>query len=234
MSQKKLHIPGLIFIALALTSTNSVGGDINTDVESFRKAIKGPTPEEERQALSHKPWFDLYNSIDKKSYDLNCPLFRKIPGIIASQIQLPNGRTATPATMPKKADDFVLNKLKEIKRDNPHCFIATPQEPARKVTTSKTEDLPFIGRRTFNFYGGSGTTQVITITNGGSTTIETVGRESSTIEFSGPYKNPIAIPNTDTAYYIENNEIFYTTGGEAATGCKDEETTCSSGLYEIN
>lgn len=234
MCKIKLHLPGLILIILALASTNSLGDNIDTAAEELIKAIKGKTPEEERQALSHKPWFNLYNSIDKNSYDLNCPLFRRIPGIIASQIQLPNGRTATPATMPTKADDFVLNKLKEIKRDNPHCFIATPQETPREDTTSKIEDLPFIGSRTFNFYGGSGTAYVITIKKGGSTIIKSVGRESSTIEFSGPYKNPIAIPNTDTAYYIENNEIFYTTGGEAATGCKDEDTACSSALYEIN
>lgn len=68
------------------------------------------------------------------------------------------------------------------------------------------ESLPFVGKREFNFEGGSGTGQTITISKNGNTVIRLHGSMAAGsqvgIVYKGKYKNPLRVYD-DTMYKIE-------------------------------
>lgn len=74
------------------------------------------------------------------------------------------------------------------------------------VLTTAAE-LPFVGTKTFNLYGGSGTEQSISIRDDGVTTIRLHGTQNSSIAYHGLYQSYIP-DGYDTGYYhIDGNEI---------------------------
>lgn len=71
------------------------------------------------------------------------------------------------------------------------CEAAQSQQPKGGDEKAQARaDLPFVGKRQFNFAGGSGTEKFITIQSNGHTVVESCGSECST-DFEGPFTNPL-------------------------------------------
>ena len=83
------------------------------------------------------------------------------------------------------------------------ALIALPSLPVLSLAV----ELPFVGTKTFNLYGGSGTEQSISIRDDGVTTIRLHGTQNSSIAYHGLYQSYIP-DGYDTGYYrIDGNEI---------------------------
>lgn len=94
------------------------------------------------------------------------------------------------------------------------------------------QNLPFVGTRFFNFLGGNGTGQSITIQADGTTIIKIHGTVSSSVEYSGKFSNPIILPD-GRGLLLKGDRIYsLSANGQIARGCRGEGTLCESGLYE--
>lgn len=94
-------------------------------------------------------------------------------------------------------------------------------------------DLPFVGKRRFNFSGGSGTAEFITIQSNGHTVVESCGSECS-IDFEGPFSNPLKTQHG--IYRVEAKRIFELDEKGRSKTCQKElgeprDTKCSVELY---
>ena len=114
------------------------------------------------------------------------------------------------------------------------CEVAQSQQP--EGVTEKTQaraDLPFVGKRRFNFSGGSGTAEFITIQNNGHTVVESCGSECS-IDFEGPFATPLKTQYG--TYRVEAKRIFELKDNGQSKTCQKElgdprDTKCSVELY---
>lgn len=78
-----------------------------------------------------------------------------------------------------------------------------PPEQMLAATQADTQQLPFIGKRSFNFAGGNCTEHEIKITADAQVTLTVHGCESSGIYYQGKFTNPIKLHSD---YY---NEPYY-------------------------
>ncbi len=94
------------------------------------------------------------------------------------------------------------------------------------------ETLPFVGKRLFNFMGGSGTEQSITISKDGKTKIMFHGVTSSSTEYKGKFTNPIKLKD-GTGYLFKDDKVYLLQkNGKVEQGCKDDGVPCVSELYK--
>ncbi|MBD2232748.1 hypothetical protein [Phormidium tenue] len=94
------------------------------------------------------------------------------------------------------------------------------------------EEPPFFGDRYFNFYGGNGTGQSITIELDGATTVEQHGTESSSVLYRGQFSNPLILDDGERLR-IEGNTISkISEDGDIISGCNGEGEPCESELYD--
>lgn len=99
--------------------------------------------------------------------------------------------------------------------------------------------LPFIGTRHFNFMGGSGTEQSITIDKNGVATLKYYGRVSSGVSWNGKFSNPLLLVDQGAmlgqkirGLLFKNNKVYLITEDQQIIrGCKGKETLCESSLY---
>lgn len=93
--------------------------------------------------------------------------------------------------------------------------------------------LPFVGKRYFNFMGGSGTGESIHISKTGKTIIESCGKFSCIINYRGQFKN--VIPAPDGFYKFTSNKVYWIQrNGELMRGCSGEDSDpCVAELYKI-
>lgn len=94
-------------------------------------------------------------------------------------------------------------------------------------------DLPFIGSKSFNFSGGSGTGQVITIEANGHVLVKAVGVSGESITYDGNFTNPIKESGGSELLFRENR-VYSALDGKIQKGCQSEEQDCVSDLYEVN
>lgn len=92
------------------------------------------------------------------------------------------------------------------------------------------EKLPFIGTKMFNFMGGTGTGQSITIKKNGSTVIKLHGTGSTEILYKGKFSNPIILKD-GTGWLLKNNKIYSLLNGEIENDCMGDGKPCESELY---
>jgi len=89
-----------------------------------------------------------------------------------------------------------------------------------------------VGRRYFNFLGGSGTGYSIEIEPDGTTTIQLHGTASSAIEYRGRFSNPLLLSN-DRALRIEGNSIYQVAAdGTISPSCFTDDIHCAAELYD--
>ena len=103
--------------------------------------------------------------------------------------------------------------------------------PATPVAEPTIVDVPFIGKRTFNFDGGNGTQRTAEIDPHAIVRVHYVGSTSSSLDYEGPFTNPL--PLTDgSALKFENGQVYLLRDGVVETGCMAENQPCVSELYE--
>ncbi|CAK0754094.1 exported hypothetical protein [Gammaproteobacteria bacterium] len=93
-------------------------------------------------------------------------------------------------------------------------------------------DLPFVGTRHFNFYGGNGTGRSITIKKDGSTVIKIHGTVSTGVEYKGKFTNPIKMKE-GYGYLIKGQKIYQLDkNGEVGNDCSptSESEKCETDL----
>ncbi|MFM5182084.1 hypothetical protein ACEUAY_21250 [Aeromonas veronii] len=114
------------------------------------------------------------------------------------------------------------------------CEAAQSQQPKGGDEKAQARaDLPFVGKRRFNFSGGSGTAEFITIQSNGHTVVESCGSECS-IDFEGPFSNPLKTQHG--IYRVEAKRIFELDEKGRSKTCQKElgeprDTKCSVELY---
>lgn len=94
---------------------------------------------------------------------------------------------------------------------------------------------PFIGKKSFNFMGGSGTEEYITITKTGEAIIKMCGDATTggtcSVEYKGKYTNPIKLKD-GTGYLVKGSKIYSLDHGKVSKGCSGDDTSdCVSDLY---
>ena len=95
---------------------------------------------------------------------------------------------------------------------------------------SATDKPPFVGEKSFNFMGGSGTGQSITIKKNGETTIILHGTSDSAVLYKGKFSNPI-VAKDGSGWLFKDNKIYQTTNGKVDTDCMGDGQPCESDLY---
>lgn len=98
-------------------------------------------------------------------------------------------------------------------------------------TVVAEEKLPFVGTKTFNFYGGNGTGQPITIKKNGSTVIKLHGTSDTEILYKGKFSNPI-VSKDGTGWLLKDGKIYSLTNGKIDNDCMGDRTPCVSEFYE--
>ncbi len=96
---------------------------------------------------------------------------------------------------------------------------------------SNTNKLPFVGKKGFNFYGGSGTEQSITISKNAMVTIMLYGTQSSEVIYKGKFTNPI-IKKDGTGWLIKANKLYLLNKSkQIELGCQEENQPCVAEFY---
>jgi hypothetical protein len=94
-------------------------------------------------------------------------------------------------------------------------------------------NLPFIGTRYFNFLGGTGTGQTITIEADGMTTVQLHGTQRSSVQYQGQFSNPIRFEDGSGLLLIDGKIYRLSPGEETRPDCSGEEAVpCEATLYE--
>lgn len=94
--------------------------------------------------------------------------------------------------------------------------------------------LPFIGTKNFNFMGGSGTGESITIKRDGTAKIMIHGTDGSAVQYSGrfSYSGMRSKEYPSLGWLFKNGKVYSTENGKISTGCQaDERAPCVSDLY---
>lgn len=110
------------------------------------------------------------------------------------------------------------------KQENPMARVRNLKAPLA------SEKLPFIGTRRFNFLGGSGTGQSITIKADGSTVVQLHGTMSSSVLYKGQFSNPIILDDGRGLLLRGNKVHQVSSDGQIVKSCLGKET-CEAELY---
>ena len=100
------------------------------------------------------------------------------------------------------------------------------------ASTLAAPELPFIGKRTFNFMGGSGTGQLVQISKTGATVIKSCGKFSCSTDYKGQYK--ASIPTSDGYYKFTANKVYLLNrNGEVKRDCSSNDSgLCVADLFK--
>lgn len=110
----------------------------------------------------------------------------------------------------------------------------TDSNQQSSFSSDAKQSLPFVGTRGFNFLGGTGTGQSITIEADGTTIIKTHGLFSSSVEYNGKFSNPIILQD-GLSLLLKGDKIYsLSVDGQIARGCRGEGTLCESELYDLS
>lgn len=95
--------------------------------------------------------------------------------------------------------------------------------------------LPFVGKRQFNFMGGSGTELIIQIRKDGNTIIKSCGYNGCSIDYRGKFKS--FIPDGNNGFYrITKSKAYWLDEfKELQYGCRGEDNDpCIEELYKLD
>lgn len=133
-----------------------------------------------------------------------------------------------------------ISDLKHIKNgvifyaENYWCLSSVM--PKNRISTCSaigwvtSETLPFIGTRRFNFLGGSGTGQSITIEKDGNTVVKIHGTAQTSVIYSGKFSNPIVLDDGRELLF-EDDRIYILLLGQSPEECKSSGSPCQANLY---
>lgn len=102
---------------------------------------------------------------------------------------------------------------------------STPESKSLKTS----ENLPFVGKRFFNFLGGSGTGYSITIESNGNTVIQRHGTVNSSILYQGLFQETMVTQDEES---ITIKDGYADSCDERKSGSEGESAPCRGKLYE--
>jgi hypothetical protein len=108
-------------------------------------------------------------------------------------------------------------------------FEETAEPPAAPENNTETSNLPFVGKRFFNFLGGSGTGYTITIGADGDTVIQQHGTMNHSTVYEGPFQETMTI---QTGQSITIKDGYADSCGEPSKNPEGESAPCRAKLYE--
>jgi len=108
---------------------------------------------------------------------------------------------------------------------------APPPAFAGPVAAATPADLPFVGRRIFNFDGGNGTEKSITISANGHATLESHGSSGKSVDFDGAFSNPLRV-DKESALLFRGHAVFLMDGKNVKLGCRYTRLECATELDE--
>lgn len=133
-----------------------------------------------------------------------------------------------------------ISELKYIKNgvvfDGKTYWCLSTLAPQNGVTSCSAkgwttpEKLPFVGTRRFNFLGGSGTGQSITINADGSTVIQLHGTMNTSVLYKGQFSNPIILDDGRGLLFRGNKVHQVSSDGQIVKSCNGQEI-CEAELY---
>jgi hypothetical protein len=91
------------------------------------------------------------------------------------------------------------------------------------------ENLPFIGTKVFNFAGGNGTENSITIQKNGTAKIVLHGTTGSEVLYKGKFSSSM-MRKDGMGWLLKDGKIYATTKGKIDKDCGDGEQQCESTL----
>lgn len=96
------------------------------------------------------------------------------------------------------------------------------------LTNANSQNIPFTGKRWFNFMGGSGTGESIRINSSGTTVITTDGKTSSEVIYRGKYKRYFKLYGGENYYTIvgKNTIAMLDSNMNVMSGCLVEDQFC--------
>ncbi|MEA5467191.1 hypothetical protein [Leptothoe sp. PORK10 BA2] len=130
---------------------------------------------------------------------------------------------------------FVVTTIQNGSGTNLERFVSSwffEQGTFAQNTAASETTPPFFGERYFNFYGGNGTGQSITIESDGATTVRRNGTVSSSVIYRGQFSNPIMTNEGEQLRIDGDNISLVSADGQVIQGCKGENAPCESDLYE--
>lgn len=117
------------------------------------------------------------------------------------------------------SDRASIAQLSTPPSDNPPQATTVAQVPAPQIS-----NLPFVGKRFFNFLGGSGTGYSITIEVSGNTVIQQHGTMNSSTVYQGPFQ--------ETMEGITIKDGYASTCDRQESTSEGEPVPCKTKLYE--
>ena len=109
-------------------------------------------------------------------------------------------------------------------QDKPMARVGKPT-----IESASEKQLPFVGTKRFNFLGGSGTGQSITIGADGRTTIKLHGTMNTSVQYSGAFTNPIVVENGNGLLFKNDKVYRVSPDGQIIKSC-DGKATCEAAL----
>jgi hypothetical protein len=149
----------------------------------------------------------------------------------------------------KKERDIITHYITRLKRTKNILVTAIYNMKVTKIVASAAllsigllssngviagQKLPFVGTRYFNFMGGTGTNESITIEKNGTITLKYVdhfsGRHGDPVVlYKGKFSNPIKLKD-GTGYLLKGNKIYLLENGKIEKGCITEGEVCEAEL----
>lgn len=139
--------------------------------------------------------------------------------------------SAVSGILVKNGKEFVKD-TESAKHENDSPPSTASQNESSPVPSEQSQ-LPFTGKRMFNFSDGNGTAETIEIQADGHTKVEFAGSMQSVVEYEGPFSNPIRMSEYDL--FIQGNMIYQlqSNTNTVMRNCKEEGAECSSELYPL-
>lgn len=114
------------------------------------------------------------------------------------------------------------------------CLSTLPSKNGKMACSANgwvtRESLPFTGTRRFNFLGGTGTGQSITIEKDGNTVVQIHGTARSSVIYKGKFSNPIVLEDGRELQF-EGDRIYMLLLGQSIEECKSSGSPCEAKLY---
>lgn len=132
-------------------------------------------------------------------------------------------------TIPSKIE-YVKPIVKVHQSEIPQNSLATIPNLQDDNSGPDMPNLPFVGTKDFNFYGGSGTGEKIQIAKNGNVTIRLMGGSETLVTYQGKFSNPM-LGKDGFGWLLKDNKIYYIKDEIVVIGCNGEGIPCESELH---
>lgn len=183
-----------------------------------------------------------FNLIDKSGSEESITLEKdgtttlRFYGIVSQGVTW-KGKFSNPLILFSDGDGLLFreNTVQKITRDGKlreECKSERSicQSDLRDIPVTQELRLPFIGTKYFNFMGGSGTWESITLEKDGNATLRFYGIVSQEVTWKGKFTNPLFPFPNEGGLLFERDRVYTATRTSKGEIIKCEGTLCESNL----